>query len=114
MQTPSSRPLNSQELDVLQSALREFAGLELPVLRCTEPDGPNEMGLTQWGIPPSLAALGEVQVIENEDSMKVNHIKFRRPRVSGTEADVILETPNGLCFCRLHLESTRGWQVVKG
>jgi len=114
MHTRRPKSLNSQELDVLQSALREFAGLELPVLRCTEADGPNEMGLVQWGIPPTLAALGEVRVIEIEDSTKVNHIKFRRPRVSGAEADVVLETPQGLCFCRLYLESTRGWQVAKG
>ena len=99
---------------MLQSALREFGGLDLPVLRCTEPDGPNEMGLMQWSIPSTLAALGEVQVIENEDSTRVNHIKFRRPRVSGAEADVVLETPDGLRFSRLHLESARGWEVVSG
>ena len=113
MHTRRPRSLNSQELDVLQSALREFAGLKLPVLRSTEADGPNEMGLVQWGIPPTLAALGDVPVIEIEDSTRMNHIKFRRPKVSGAEADVVLETPSGLCFCRLYLESTRGWQVVK-
>jgi hypothetical protein len=108
---PEHRTLTSEELVVLEIALRAVADSNLPVQRCTEADGPNERQLTQWSIPATLQSMGSVPVVDLEDACQTEHIKFRRPRISDGSADVILEMPLETKYCSLRFAPTDGWTL---
>ena len=109
---PHHRVLNTDELRVLERALQAAANEQrLPVRRSTEADGPNEWRLARWSIPLSIKTLGGVDVLEDEEALQTDHVKFRRPRVADETAEVTLETPRQTFDLRLNRNRLGDWQV---
>lgn len=102
------RVLSTEELEVLDIALQSLE-TELPIHRHTDPDGPNEWHLPSWTIPNSLQALGLVDIT---DSLTIDHIRYRRPKISENEATVTLEMPDQTRYFQLNHHPLRGWCVI--
>ena len=105
----NKRTLNTDELSVLEVVLKDNPLVQdLPLLRYTEADGPNQWGLIQWGIPSTLQSLGEVRVVDDETE---DCIRFRRPNVGEEHAEVTLELPQEVVHCYLQMNLVRGWEL---
>ena len=106
----TKKSLNPEELEVLDAVLR-YLETDLPIYRQTDFDGPNEWGLIVWSIPSSIQALGAVEVLDSEAAEQLEHIRFRRPRISESEAELTLEMPHETRFFRLEWSGFEGWRV---